>query len=98
MIQERLRVTPRGGRELAVILARQGGDPEPRQAALGQAKDVAFPAQGEVRLRQLEPVGRPRDREEPLELGGRPGRPMPPGSAAARSRGTASSTRAQKDG
>ena len=49
--------------------AGQRRDPQPRQAALGEAQDVALAAQLEVPLRQLEPVRGRGHRLEPLVLG-----------------------------
>ncbi len=51
----------RRGRQRPVVLPRERRDAEPRQAALGEAEDVALAAQREVDLGKLEPVAGPLD-------------------------------------
>ena len=64
-VEQRLRVRARLDRELAVRRLLERGDPQPRQAALGEAEHVALAAQLQVALRELEPVADLGDRLEP---------------------------------
>ena len=56
LVDERLGVLPGDDGELAVVVALERRDAQPREAALGETEDVALAAQLEVLLGQGEPV------------------------------------------
>src|SRR6185369_12903352 len=65
LVEECLGALARPLRQRDVRPILEGRDPKPRQAALGEAQHVAFAAQLEVALGQLEPVAQLGDRFQP---------------------------------